>query len=78
MVLYKVAALFDYTDRLLLLLWRHSVGLRCIRWKEQHVFLCVVVVVVMRRLGAATVRRRTQWIRRIVVVASIRHLKRSE
>lgn len=81
MALYKVAALFDYTDRLLLLLllWRPCVALGCIRLKEQHVFLCgVVVVVVTRRPGAATIRRRTQRIRRIVLVASIRHLKRSE
>lgn len=60
---------------LLVLLWRHFAALRCVRSDEQHVFLRVVVVVVMGRLGAATICSRAQRIRRIVVIAVIWHLK---
>lgn len=66
------------TDRLFLMLWRLFAALRCLRLKEQHVFLRAVVMVLMGPLGAATVRCSPQLIRRIIVVACIRHLTVSE
>jgi hypothetical protein len=70
------AALLYYTDRLLLMLWRLFASLRCVRPKEQHVFLGAVVLLV--RPLAAAVRRRSQLICRIIVVASVGHLTISD
>lgn len=68
------------TDRLLLLmLWRLCVALRCARRKEHDVLLYVVVLRgTFDAVDAAAVRCRSQLIRRVIVVACIRHLISSE
>jgi len=63
------------------MLWRLLAALRCVRRKEHHVLLCVVVLVLtgtVDAVDAAAVRCRSQLIRGVIVVACIGHLTISE